>query len=707
MAVPRVFQLPKQTPFKLGVTVPGAKAQFYAAGTTTAQAVYTTADLDVAHANPVVADSAGEFAAIYLNDDLAYRVQIFDANDVLIYDQDEINDPNVRAPYYARTTAEQTAGITPTNYQYEDRDPYRYDSLANIATDASTALGHAKDVAIQAGLPLLLKGRSYTVLSELDVDGAMSIDCGGSAMIDASAATSVGNFPDLAVVYFDGGSLTQLADLSVSPTKGTNTLTFASAPSLGEGDVFVIYNPTNSSFSGFRTNYFAGEFCRVYTASGTSVTIYGGLYAGYTAGDVDIYKLAGRKFDIANGSLFVKAPQSLNTVRGIRMVNGVGSRWTAAVESSGSGDTSINFKRCFDVIAPAVHARQNETGESGTDYGVSVGNSQDMWIQGTFYADRHAVTLGGGGEVGDVPCRNVHVKGVFTNNADRDTTCAADHHGNVEFCSYEGLYDGGLNVSGDNNTYKGSVIKHADGNGIAINFTEMLGFNFDLSGLRIDTSGDPIDITRGTIDIGGNSNDLTSDTVRGGVLDLSGIVVNAPDAQRIVNIRNRGATGIADPLIIDMRGIKVIDWDESGSAIHLIDAIFGDDFDLLFVGDNYPDDVDDTWSIANVGEVRGMVGTLSFGNTDATPSVKDRRKVYLTGTSALTITDFDDGREGQQITLISKAAITFDTTGTNLTGSSVDLVTASGDVTRWICEDGTTWRLMAFVDASVDNSGGA
>ena len=97
---------------------------------------------------------------------------------------------------------------------------------------------------------------------------------------------------------------------------------------------------------------------------------------------------------------------------------------------------------------------------------------------------------------------------------------------------------------------------------------------------------------------------------------------------------------------------------------------------------------------------------VTFADLDATPSVAAGKK-FKTFTNALTITDFDDGSPGQEITVISKAAITFDTTGTDLVGSSVDIVTAAGDVTIWISDDGVTWRLKGFVDVSIDNSAGA
>jgi hypothetical protein len=96
----------------------------------------------------------------------------------------------------------------------------------------------------------------------------------------------------------------------------------------------------------------------------------------------------------------------------------------------------------------------------------------------------------------------------------------------------------------------------------------------------------------------------------------------------------------------------------------------------------------------------------TFTAADATPSVAGG-SAYQTHTGTLTITAFDNGCAGQEITIISKGPVTFDTTGTDIRGSTVDITTADGDLTRWYCVDGTIWRLIAFVDSSVDNSGGA
>jgi hypothetical protein len=106
--------------------------------------------------------------------------------------------------------------------------------------------------------------------------------------------------------------------------------------------------------------------------------------------------------------------------------------------------------------------------------------------------------------------------------------------------------------------------------------------------------------------------------------------------------------------------------------------------------------------------IDSVPSVVTFGAADATPTVA-LGSTFLTDTGATTITDFDNGVAGKVITVISKGAITFDVTTAqdashNLDGSSADIVTASGDVTVWVCEDGTTWHLIRFNDASADHS---
>ena len=104
----------------------------------------------------------------------------------------------------------------------------------------------------------------------------------------------------------------------------------------------------------------------------------------------------------------------------------------------------------------------------------------------------------------------------------------------------------------------------------------------------------------------------------------------------------------------------------------------------------------------------GMAGTsgtfVTFGSSDTSPSVKTGN-LFKTHASTQTLVDFDDGVIGQQICVISTAAVTYDASATELKCGSTDIVTASGDVTWWTY-DGTYWYLFGFLDQSDDLSTG-
>lgn len=71
-----------------GASVAGAMQYFYVTGTSTPTPVYTTGDLSVEHSNPVIANAAGRFAAIYLDSNVTYRVVLKDALGTVIQDID-------------------------------------------------------------------------------------------------------------------------------------------------------------------------------------------------------------------------------------------------------------------------------------------------------------------------------------------------------------------------------------------------------------------------------------------------------------------------------------------------------------------------------------------------------------------------------------------------------------------------------------------
>lgn len=68
-----LFTLPARATDSNNATLSGAKLYFYATGTTTPQAVYSSSAMDTPLSNPVEADSGGKFPAIYLDPALTYR----------------------------------------------------------------------------------------------------------------------------------------------------------------------------------------------------------------------------------------------------------------------------------------------------------------------------------------------------------------------------------------------------------------------------------------------------------------------------------------------------------------------------------------------------------------------------------------------------------------------------------------------------------
>jgi hypothetical protein len=84
-----LFFDPRARPLSIaGAILPGAKLKFFLTLTTTPTPVYSDAALSVSLGTTVTADENGQFPPIYLSPLITYRVQMYDANDVLLPDGD-------------------------------------------------------------------------------------------------------------------------------------------------------------------------------------------------------------------------------------------------------------------------------------------------------------------------------------------------------------------------------------------------------------------------------------------------------------------------------------------------------------------------------------------------------------------------------------------------------------------------------------------
>lgn len=172
---------------------PGAKLFCYAAGTTTKQDTFTTSAMNVANANPVVADaSTGLFPAIYLTPGLSYKFVLSPSTDT---------DP-------------------PTNALFTQ------DNVTQAATQALSVLLYAGDhgIVVTAGDDILVladatlgaftltpytavgnAGRKITVLKIDTTVNGVTFDPVGSQTV-GGLPTWIQRTPGLSVTYVSDGS---------------------------------------------------------------------------------------------------------------------------------------------------------------------------------------------------------------------------------------------------------------------------------------------------------------------------------------------------------------------------------------------------------------------------------------------------------------------------------------------------------------------
>lgn len=147
----QIFNMAPQTLARSLELKPAWKIRFFLTGTSTSTPVYQTSALDPGsvHTQPVVADAAGVLPVIYLNPSIAYRVRVYDENDV---EQDGAIDPVndnllsqsiVGELLFPRTKPEIDESITPTSYAYQPpnwQPVSRYGVVGDGVTDDTSAI---------------------------------------------------------------------------------------------------------------------------------------------------------------------------------------------------------------------------------------------------------------------------------------------------------------------------------------------------------------------------------------------------------------------------------------------------------------------------------------------------------------------------------------------------------------------------------------
>jgi hypothetical protein len=227
-----------------GLPLSGAQLRFYETGTTTPTPVYSNDCLETPLANPVVADSGGLFAPIFLDPSVTYRAQLLDGTGALISDMDPINGPvaiadgAVTAAMLAAGAVAGSLGYTPLN------------KGGDTATNLTLAFSaYAANSAGYLGAPINEQDASYAfaaadagkmVRADITAAATYTLNArvfpasGGAAILVRNSPTSTASLsiaPGSGVsIYGAGGTTTKtwtlapggLATLIMETTSATN-----------------------------------------------------------------------------------------------------------------------------------------------------------------------------------------------------------------------------------------------------------------------------------------------------------------------------------------------------------------------------------------------------------------------------------------------------------------------------------------------------
>jgi hypothetical protein len=385
---------------------------------------------------------------------------------------------------------------------------------------------------------LVSYGGNYATTKSLNIPLKSDFICVGATTIDGSIGSS---FDFNGVVNKRGSEPNQIPNLALDVSLRSLTLSFATAHGLSAGDLILIYNPTDYSWSGFRPTYRAGEYCVIADVlSSTEVMLENPTYDSYLAEDVEVYECSGYCSGKL-GKFTVIAPNNITSALKVEYFNGI--EFESPVGKN-SDNTSVLISKGYGYRGNLTGIQWGANPGFSTQYGVSIWNSQNGDLTGTFIGYRHGIATGGSNDF-SIPCRDIHTHDFIAKKLDGQIA-AADWHGNAEYCSYKNgrCYGGGVNIAGDNNIISNIDIYCGSALAIPVFGRELLGCNHKVSDCRIYTNTN--DVFRGVIDVAGNSTALSENTVRGGDFVIKDIHIEAPflTASNVVNIRNRGAVGI-------------------------------------------------------------------------------------------------------------------------------------------------------------------
>lgn len=285
------------------------------------------------------------------------------------------------------------------------------------------------------------------------------------------------------VIIIKGDSPLQISSLASNTVKGKNSVVLSSAEDLKNGDLVLIYNSTDGSFSNSRPEYRDGEILKVSHVDGVNVFFHNSVTKVYSSQDVSIYKLQCVEASISNIS--IRGSSSSYRGGGIEYDFVTNSTLNDVISVGGEHCGAI-IKRSFNVnVIHSVFENDKLLGATGTNYGLVISNSQNCNVTKCYMSGyRHGFTTGSGLEY-SIPCRYINVSHSYTYS---NSIQSLDLHGNAEYCNFSSNFiDKGVVLGGDFHTFSGNTINGDIVNGAIIRVSENTGLNYFIGGNKISS----------------------------------------------------------------------------------------------------------------------------------------------------------------------------------------------------------------------------
>lgn len=368
------------------------------------------------------------------------------------------------------------------------------------AMDAATAAAVAAGGGVVHIEPGTYQIDPFLLPDKVSLDG----DGQGVTILDGSSATT---WTDATLIKA-AGSTTEVGAISTVAADASAIVVATGAGTFAPGDVGIIFNDTNSSFSAARTYYRAGEFFRVKSVSGTTLNLTEPLYAGYTAGaNMHVYRITPVRVSVSNMTLI--GPGTAYDVQGLTITHGVDCN-VRNVEFRQFSLGCLTWDRCYDFTQSHVRTFESAT-LNGGNYGAAILNCQRWTITNShLVAGRHGLAIGGGSSNGCVPNRDGMITSsiISSNSNGVDSVNGADMHGNCEHIYYQNCrLPRGVQIAGDHTGILNCEIDTGTNSGAAILATELLGMDHVIQGniirarMAIDASYGLVNVTSGTTTI--------------------------------------------------------------------------------------------------------------------------------------------------------------------------------------------------------------